>query len=266
MARKIKYREISMELENITKPTLDSSSRSSIGLDKSVGEFYFLEIDQITPFKNQARKFFDIEELSKLSDSIKEHGICQPLTVTKNSDGKYEVVSGERRLRAAKLAGLHKVPCIILKEINNANAISLIENIHRADLTPIELGIAFSNLIETSVFDNQEHLAKAISVSKSKISEYIKFSKLPESIKNKLKENDITSRKELRNITKALNKNDINEVDSIISSSNRKRKVQILQVFLLDDNINIDDNGLNNINALCKKKLKNELQKVIDRL
>ncbi|MEF2229181.1 MAG: ParB/RepB/Spo0J family partition protein [Candidatus Cardinium sp.] len=266
MARKIKYKEISEAMEEIAKPGIGTSSRPSIGLDKSVGEFYFLNIDQVIPFKNQARKSFDKEDLSRLADSIKIHGVCQPLTVIKESNDKYEVISGERRLRAAKLVGLTKVPCIILKEANHADSIALIENIHRNDLTPIELGMAFKRLLEFSVFDSQEHLAKSISISKGTVSEYIAFSEFPEEVRNKLIEHNITSRSKLRSITKALRKNDVQKVNTIISGCSDQNKVPILQFFLFGNEIKVQDKGLKNIDDLGKHKLKSILRKFIDTL
>ncbi|MGI2257535.1 ParB/RepB/Spo0J family partition protein [Candidatus Cardinium hertigii] len=266
MARKIKYKEISEDMKKIAKPVSIPSSRPSIGLDKSVGEFYFLNVDQIVPFKNQARKSFDKEDLSKLADSIREHGICQPLTVIKESSGKYEVISGERRLRASKLVGITKVPCIILKDTQHSNSIALIENIHRNDLTPIELGMAFKKLLEFSVFESQEHLARSISISKGTVSEYISFSEFPEDIRNKLIDHNITSRNKLRNITKALKKNDIQKINSIISGSSDQNKFPILQFFLFGSDIIVKDKGLRNIDDLVKQKLKYALQEFINTL
>src|SRR3990167_11470488 len=133
---KVKYTKISPELEMLATPVASQNSRVSIGFEDEVGEFYYFSVEDLIPYKNQARTIFDEEEINKLSETIKEHGIRQPLTILKsiNSPNKYEVVSGERRLRAAKLVGLKKVPCIIIRDERHADEISLLENIQRQDL------------------------------------------------------------------------------------------------------------------------------------
>ena len=93
---------------------------SSIGMDKFRGEYYHLNVDILVPFKNQVRQVFHQSEIDSLAETIEAHGVRQPLTVLKRADGKYEVVSGERRLRAAKSIGLTKVPCIIIEDADQA--------------------------------------------------------------------------------------------------------------------------------------------------
>ena len=137
---KVRYRDISPELEKLATPVSSQNSRVSIGFEDEVGEFYYFSVDDLIPYKNQARSIFDEDEINKLSDTIKQHGVRQPLSIIKSKIvlDKYEVVSGERRLRAAKLAALKKVPCIIIKDEKDADEISLIENIQRQDLHPLE--------------------------------------------------------------------------------------------------------------------------------
>ncbi len=267
MTRKIKYKPVSKELENIVKPTFNSSTRASVGLDQAVGEYYFIDTDQLFPFKNQARKSFNKEEIAKLADSIKEYGIRQPLSVVKNLDGKYEVVSGERRLRAAKEIGLDKVPCIILKENNDANAIALIENIHRKDLHPIELGSAYKKLIESKVFGSQDKLAQAISVAKSTVSEYIKLSNIPENIKLCAIENNIYSRDKLRGLLKAYENNDLKKMESLVGLIGRQYKnFSVLRIMSSEGKIKIQDSGLSRLSIEDRKVVKEQLQKLIKQI
>lgn len=267
MTRKIKYKPVSKELENIIKPTLNSSTRASVGLDQAVGEYYFIDTDQLLPFKNQARKSFDKEEITKLASSIKEYGIRQPLSVVKNIDGKYEVISGERRLRASKQVGLNKVPCIILKENKDTNAIALIENIHRKDLHPIELGMAYKKLIEDKVFANQEKLAQAISVAKSTVSEYIKLSNIPENIKLHVIEKNILSRDKLRNILKAYEDNDFKKMESLVGLIGHQHKnFSVLRILSSEGEIKVQDSGVARLSIETRKVVKSQLQRIIQQI
>jgi ParB family chromosome partitioning protein len=267
MTRKIKYKAVSKELEHLVKPLFNSSNRASIGLEEAVGEYYFINIELLYPFKNQARKNFNEDEIIKMSDSIKEYGIRQPLSVIKNPDGKYEVISGERRLRAAKYAGLDKVPCIILKENIDVNAIALIENIHRKDLHPIELGASYKKLIEAKVFENQEKLARAISVTKSTISEYIKLSNIPEDIQSQIIEKNISSRDKLRNILKAYEEGDNEKLISLVGLTERRYKnFSIVRILSSEGEIKVQNSGLARLSKNLKKHVKDQLQRLIQQI
>src|SRR3990167_3970784 len=103
---KVKYTKISPELEMLATPVASQNSRVSIGFEDEVGEFYYFSVEDLIPYKNQARSIFDEAEIEKLAETIKTHGIRQPLSILKSRiiPDKYEVVSGERRLRAARLA------------------------------------------------------------------------------------------------------------------------------------------------------------------
>ena len=267
MTRKIKYKPVSKELERMAKPSLNSTTRASVGLDQAVGEFFYLNANQLVPFKNQARKAFSHEEIEKLSISIKKYGIRQPLTVKKVGDSKYEVVSGERRLRAAKLIDLQKIPCIILNEDVNANAIALIENIHRKDLHPIELGIVYTNLLKEAVFENQEKLSNAISVSKSKVSEYIKYSELPEDIKHEAIKNQLDSRDKLRSLLKANAQDDLKTMRRIVGIEKKVQKnFSILRILSSEGKIQIQDTGIIKLSKVDRKVLKEHLVKILDKI
>jgi ParB family transcriptional regulator, chromosome partitioning protein len=132
----------------------------------------------IAPNPKQPRSRFDDETLAELAASIREVGILQPIVV-RRADGGYEVVAGERRLRAAKLAGLATVP-VILRDSEDADLLreALIENIHREDLNPIELGEAFRQLLDDLGL-KQEELADRVGVSRSHIANTIRLLSLP---------------------------------------------------------------------------------------
>jgi ParB family chromosome partitioning protein len=140
-----------------------------------------LEIDSIVPGPMQPRTLFEEESLNQLADSIKAHGVVQPVLVRRSGD-HYELVAGERRWRAAKLAGLRTIPAVV-KDIADKDLleVALIENVQREDLNPIEEAQAYSKLIET-VGLTQEALAERVGRDRSYITNYLRLLKLPEDI------------------------------------------------------------------------------------
>ncbi len=146
----------------------------------------------IAPNPKQPRSRFDDETLAELAASIREVGILQPIVVRRTSQG-YEVVTGERRLRAAKLAGLATVP-VVLRDSDDSNLLreALIENIHREDLNPIELGEAFRQLLDELGL-KQEELADRVGVSRSHIANTIRLLALPFEVQQLLTDEKISA-------------------------------------------------------------------------
>lgn len=137
----------------------------------------FLPVEQIVPNPNQPRRDFSPEPLQELADSIAQHGVLQPLSVRRLSQG-YELVSGERRLRASKLAGLTQVPCIILAIDEEASSLlALVENLQRRDLDFVEEALALSQLIRSFHF-SQEEVAKRIGKSQSAVANKLRLLRL----------------------------------------------------------------------------------------
>jgi ParB family chromosome partitioning protein len=149
-------------------------------------------IEEIIPNRSQPRKHFDESKLQELAESIKEKGILEPLIVRKTDQG-YELIVGERRWRAAQKAGLKEVP-VVVKEAEGKEAleISLIENLQREDLNPIEAAEAFKHLIEEFKI-SQEDLSKRIGKDRTTIANTLRLLKLPIEIRNQLLQNRITS-------------------------------------------------------------------------
>ena len=198
--RKIKYKEPSESLTKISAPNFEGKNRSSVGMEGFVGEYYFMNIADLKPFKNQARKTFHEEDIKELAATIKEHGIRQPLTILKTDSGHFEVVSGERRLRAAKSIGIEKVPCIIIDSEEKAEEIALIENIQRSDLHPVEFGDAINSLLGKNQWGDLSKLATKLGKDHSTLSNHLAYAKLPSTIKMFLVQNDIRSRDILRKL------------------------------------------------------------------
>lgn len=156
-------------------------------------QIHFLPIDQITPNPAQPRKRFDAVDLKELSQSIRRYGMLQPLTV-RYQNGVYELVAGERRLRASRLAGLHKAPCIVLNvDIEDSSFLALVENLQRRDLTYIEEAEGLSQLI--SIFDlSQDEAAKRVGKSQSAVANKLRILKLPPDMLLRLTDNKLCER------------------------------------------------------------------------
>ncbi len=150
-----------------------------------------VDINDIEPNRNQPRKNFDDESLIELSESIKEHGLIQPILVV-NRGTFYEIVAGERRWRASKLAGLKKVP-VIIRDFTEQEIveIALIENIQRTDLTPIEEALAYKRLM-TEFNLKQEEVAKRVSKNRTTIANSVRLLKLSEEVQQMLNDKEIT--------------------------------------------------------------------------
>lgn len=164
-----------------------SKSDSSLPIKKNQTLVESISISKITAGIYQPRKHFDHAELEELANSIKESGLIQPITLRKVSDeDHYEVIAGERRLRAAKLAGFLEIPSIV-KKINNHEALelALIENIQRIDLSLIEEAVGYKQLIEEFSYA-QEQIAKKIGKSRSHIANLLRLLTLPKSVKDLL--------------------------------------------------------------------------------
>ena len=154
---------------------------------------YPIEVSKITANPNQPRKIFADEAILKLADSIRQYGIIQPLCVRKIGEN-YELISGERRLRAAKELGMTSVPCVIM-EINESKSaeISIIENLIREDLNIFEQACAIETLIDTYGF-KQEQIAKKLSNSQSFIANKLRLLRLSANEREKILQNNLTER------------------------------------------------------------------------
>jgi len=167
-------------------------SNAEDGVSKASNSSNFLPIEKLVPNQNQPRKDFSADELKSLASSIRETGIIQPILVRKNNSF-YEIVAGERRWRAAQLAKIHEVP-VLIKELTNEEVvkISIIENIQRVDLNPIEEANSYHQLIRDFGY-TQEKVSSSLGKSRSYIANSLRLLSLPESIIKLLKEGKLTS-------------------------------------------------------------------------
>jgi ParB family transcriptional regulator, chromosome partitioning protein len=172
------------ELANANQQEITKALAGTIAMIK-------LDTVEINPF--QPRKDFDADALRELAESLKIHGLIQPITVRRLSSNQYQLISGERRLRASKLAGLVEVPAYIrLANDQEMLEMALVENIQRAELNPIEVAISYQRLIEECQLTH-EALALRIAKNRATITNSLRLLKLPPEIQNSLKQGYLTT-------------------------------------------------------------------------
>lgn len=172
---------------NVLIPDVDTEEKQEADVSRET----LISINEIEPNRAQPRTHFDEDKLQELADSIKQHGIIEPLVVQKRGK-RYEIIAGERRWRAARIAGLKQVP-VVVKEYSESQVftIALIENIQREDLNPIEEAIAYQKLIQEQKL-KQEDVAERVSKSRVAITNAMRLLKLDERVQQMLIDEMIT--------------------------------------------------------------------------
>ena len=180
---------LSALLEN-TKTDITSSNdhqKSDV-----VGSITRIKISSISPNPFQPRLDFDKEPLLELSNSIKEHGIIQPITVRKIGRNEFQIISGERRYQASKLAGIDELPCFIrIADDQHMLEMAIVENVQRKDLNAIEIALSYQRLIDECNL-SQEELGKKVSKNRSTVANFLRLLKLPVEIQKALRDDKIT--------------------------------------------------------------------------
>lgn len=150
-----------------------------------------IAIDRIKPNPNQPRREFDEEALQELANSIREVGIITPITLRQTTDGSYQIIAGERRWRASKMAGLDSIPAYIRTvEDDNVMEMALVENIQREDLNAIEIALAYQHLADASGM-TQEKISERVGKSRTAVTNYMRLLKLPAQIQMALKNHEV---------------------------------------------------------------------------
>lgn len=262
----VRYKEISSELEASASPMLQNRSRVSIGNNVNVGEIFYLLIEDLVPSPMQARKKFDEEALKSLAETISSVGITAPLSVVASIDkkGKFEIVSGERRFRAAKICGLKKLPCMILENKNTLDEIALIENIQREDLHPIELADALYGL--SKIWKSTREISKKIGKTESTVSELLTFSKLPKEIKEHLINERIQTRSILRKLSSMTSISEMRKYLKLSGEGRSSFNKSVLRISLEGASFKIQASKLSALSDSERKKLKKELFHIIESL
>jgi len=210
--KKVLGRGLSALLDN---SDTDIASRE-ISSDYAVNTVALIQIDQITSNPFQPRTHFGEPELAELALSIQQQGIIQPLTVRKTGHNQYQLIAGERRLKASRIAGLNMVPAYIrLANDEQMLQMALVENLQREDLNPLEIAISFQRLLDECKI-RQEDLSRKVGKDRSTISNYIRLLKLPTEIQVALRDNLIS----------------MGHARAIINIDNEKEQLIILQQIL----------------------------------
>lgn len=176
----------------VTAPEEEKKDEKGIADIPAEDRVNYIGIHEIMPNVNQPRKTFPEEKIEELADSIREHGIIQPIVVRKKQKG-YEIVAGERRWRAAMKAGLSEVPCLLRELSDEQNMlIAIIENMQREDLNPIEEAEGLHQMISTFGL-TQEQVSKSVGKSRPYITNSLRLLKLPDYIRLKVSEGELTA-------------------------------------------------------------------------
>ena len=216
---------------------------STNSLEEARNSVLELKITQIEPNSQQPRKVFDKERLEALAESIKEHGVVQPIIVKSQGNG-YIIVAGERRWRAAKMAGIKTVP-VIIKDISSREVmeIALIENLQREDLNPIEEAEAFQRLMEDYSL-TQEEVAKTVGKSRAAVANSVRLLNLTESIREMLSDGRLTG----------------GHARPLVAVADEKRQEELATI-IVNNNLRVRE-GEKLVNAEGKKKKQKSIKKL----
>ena len=164
------------------------------GKYKIGGQIILIPQEEIYPNPNQPRRRFDFDELEGLAQSIRQNGIIQPIAVRVNNRGEYELISGERRLRASRLVGIKQIPCIIMEANDEKSALfALIENVQRCDLDFFEEAVAIEKLL-TDYGMTRDEICKKLGKAPPTISNKLRLLRLPEEIRHRITQENLTER------------------------------------------------------------------------
>ena len=227
---------VQLEERNIkdSKGETSQTQADSAKIEADEDRVLYIDINDIKPNKDQPRKTFNEEKLKDLANSIKENGVIQPLIIRKAQNG-YKLVAGERRWRAARIAEIKKVPCIIRNFDEKQNMIvAIIENMQRENLDPIEEALGLNEMIKRFEF-TQEQVSNALGKSRAYIANSLRLLKLPEKIQNMIIEGRISAAHGRTIITIKDEKKQIEVCDKIIRNGLSVRAAERLTEKIKDD-------------------------------
>ena len=227
---------VQLEERNIkdSKGETSQTQVDSAKIEADEDRVLYIDINDIKPNKDQPRKTFNEEKLKDLANSIKENGVIQPLIIRKAQNG-YELVAGERRWRAARIAEIKKVPCIIRDFDEKQNMIvAIIENMQRENLDPIEEALGLNEMIKRFEF-TQEQVSNALGKSRAYIANSLRLLKLPEKIQNMIIEGHISAAHGRTIITIKDENKQIEVCDKIIRNGLSVRAAERLTEKIKDD-------------------------------
>lgn len=195
MSKKVLGRGLGAFFPNIQEgqDTMQTPVANQSAPRESASQLLEIPVTQIRANPFQPRKEFDDLKLQELSDSIRQHGLIQPITVRHIGERRYELISGERRLRASRMAGVDSVPAYI-REVNDEQSLvfALIENVQREELNPIEIAVGYQRLMEECAL-TQEQIAERVGKSRPAVANFLRLLSLPAAIQSALKQGKISN-------------------------------------------------------------------------
>lgn len=236
--------------------------------EKAQSGVTMLKISDVEPNRAQARTYFDETALLELADSISRHGILQPIAVRKKSNGYYEIIAGERRWRASKIAGLSEIPAII-KEIDDqqASELSLIENLQRENLNPVEEARGYRDLMDNFGL-TQEEAAERVGKSRTAVANILRILKLPDSVL-RLVEDGSLSYGHARTIIPLLQICDEDELlkhsEYVIKASLSVRQTEAYVKSIIDGSAKNPSTSTNPVSKAYFNKIEREMSDVLGR-
>ena len=204
----------------------DITSTADNTKDEVVGSISRISINHITPNPFQPRLDFEKEPLLELSESIKEHGIIQPITVRKIGRNEFQIISGERRFQAAKLALIDELPCFIrIADDQHMLEMAIVENIQRKDLNAMEIALSYQRLIDECNL-SQDDLGKKVSKNRSTVANYLRLLKLPLEVQKALRDDKISMGHARALLALPTEKEIINTLEEILADNLSVRAVE----------------------------------------
>ena len=204
----------------------DITSTADNTKDEVVGSISRISINHITPNPFQPRLDFEKQPLLELAESIKEHGIIQPITVRKIGRNEFQIISGERRFQAAKLALIEELPCFIrIADDQHMLEMAIVENIQRKDLNAMEIALSYQRLIDECNL-SQDDLGKKVSKNRSTVANYLRLLKLPLEVQKALRDDKISMGHARALLALPTEKEMINTLDEILADNLSVRAVE----------------------------------------
>ena len=176
--------------KNLNKK-LENLKNTATGVYSNMPKIIEIDLDKIEFSPSQPRIEYNDEKINELANSIKENGLIQPIIVKKN-ENKYQIIAGHRRFLAFKRLNKESIPAIVKNNLNNEEIITLTENLIRENLNPLEIAFTLENILNKKIVKTQAELAKTLGINESTVSRYLKLIKLPEKIKQYIKEKKYT--------------------------------------------------------------------------
>lgn len=232
------------------------------------GGITVLKISDIEPNRGQARTIFDESALLELADSIGKHGILQPIAVRKKDNGYYEIIAGERRWRASKIAGLSEIP-VVIKDVDDKSAseLSLIENLQRENLNPAEEARGYRDLMDKFGL-TQEEAAERVGKSRTAVANILRILKLPDNVLKLVEDGELSyghARTLLPLVQPCDNETLFKHAEYVISSGLSVRQTEQLVKQILEGNKKTVDNEQSLVSKTYYKKLESDMSDALGR-